>query len=80
MVAYLTREWSEMTNHVLPPWLEKGEHIEAGVLASGYRIATNGYSCGTALDLHQLPPLHPRIRASGSPQWVSGCKCTRWLL
>lgn len=34
--------------------------LEVGFLT---RLAT--YSCGTVLDLHQLPPLHPDIRASG---------------
>jgi len=33
-----------------------------------FRPETAGYSCGTVLDFHQLPPLRPGIRANGSPR------------
>src|SRR5262245_39691556 len=31
------------------------------------------HSCGTALDLHQLPPVYPSIRAYGSPRQIAYC-------
>jgi hypothetical protein len=40
--------------------------VEAGVLA--FARGGRDYSCGTALDSHQLPPLHPGIRAFGIPR------------
>ncbi len=38
------------------------EHIQHRGRRPGFRHTT-GYSCGTALDLHQLPSLRPGIRA-----------------
>jgi hypothetical protein len=40
--------------------------IEVGFLAS---VVITVYSCGTALDFHQFPPLYPGIRAIGIPQY-----------
>ena len=66
-------ETSGSADHVLPPWLEKGRTTTSRQASWLPVIATRrtGYSCGTALDLHQLPPLRPGIRASGSPQRYS---------
>jgi hypothetical protein len=52
-----------------PPWLEKGRTHSTSRQASWLPVIVTGYSCGTALDLHQLPPLCPGIRACGSPRW-----------
>jgi hypothetical protein len=41
-------------------------YVEAGILT--FDLAQIDHSCGTALDLHQLPPLRPSIRAIGSPR------------
>jgi len=54
-----------------PPWLEKGRTHSTSRQASWLPVIVTGYSCGTALDLHQLPPLCPGIRACGSPRWYS---------
>jgi hypothetical protein len=54
-----------------PPWLEKGRTHSTSRQASWLPVIVTGYSCGTALDLHQLPPLRPGIRACGSPRWYS---------
>jgi len=36
-----------------------------GFTEAGFLTCLATYSCGTVLDSHQLPPLHPDIRASG---------------